>query len=397
MTGLAHLRERSHVIPARVVLIGLGAVARDIHLPALCRHPRAELVAAADPDPEARALLARRARRARLYESADAMLATEQPDVAIIATPPHTHSDLCLMSLGYGAHVLCEKPFVSDLDQADQVMAAAEAARRVVAVNHQYRYLPLYAEPLRQLHQGIFGRLYYVEARQQMLVSPGQESGWRGELRHRVLFEFGMHVLDLLTCFFGSEPLAVSARTPRVLPGSQTDALVVLRLDYPDERVATVVLNRASQAATQYLDVRLECEQASVRMAFGGIAEARLGWSPERNRPQFRVSLARGGEAWAEAQGHAWRLVRLAREGRPHATAALLDQLLDAAVSGKEVAVSARYARELLRIVAAAYSSAEQGGELVRLDRSRSNHSPASAAHAATEAEGERTDSGFDE
>lgn len=352
---------------ARVGLVGLGAVAREIHLPALAGHPRARLVAAADPATGALEGAARATPSARLYRDAEAMLAAERPDVAIVATPPHTHRDLCLLALHYGAHILCEKPFVAALAEADDVIAAADAARRQVAVNHQYRYLPFYREPARRLRAGELGRLYFVHAEQRLFLPPEREFGWRGELRRRVLFEFGMHVLDLLAWFFGDDPLAVSARMPRVLAGDPTDVLVVLRLDYPDDRVATVVLNRASHAATRYLDLRLECERASIDAAFGGVAEARVGWSRERRRPTFRLSLARGGEAWAEAGGRARRLARAAREARPAATAAHLDALLTAAATGVEPPVSARYARRLLRTVLAAYESAERDGELVRL------------------------------
>ncbi|MBA2446827.1 MAG: Gfo/Idh/MocA family oxidoreductase, partial [Chloroflexi bacterium] len=295
---------------ARVGLIGLGAAAREIHLPALARHPRATLVAAADPAPEGRAHAARVAGSARLYQDAEAMLMAERPDVAIVATPPHTHRDLCLLALRYGAHILCEKPLVDSLAEADEVIAAAETAGRLVAVNHQYRYLPFFREPARRLRAGAFGRLYYAQAQQQMLLTPAQEAGWRGELHRRVLFDFGIHVLDLLSLYFESDPLAVSARTPRVLTGARSDVLVVLRVDYPEERVATVVLNRVSHAPTCYLDLRLECERASIHTTLGGGAEACLGWSRERQRPTFRLSLFRGGEAWAEAGGRARRLAR---------------------------------------------------------------------------------------
>ncbi len=353
--------------PVRVALIGLGAVSRDIHLPTLAAHPRATLIAAADPVASGRAYAASVVPSLSLYQHAEAMLSAERPDLVVVATPPHTHGELCLLALHHGAHVLCEKPFVGSLAEADDVITAARIGQRQVAVNHQYRYLPFYRKPARRLRAGAFGRLYYMQAQQHIFVTPDQEVGWRGELRHRVLFEFGMHVLDLLNYFFESDPIAVSARMPRVLPRDQTDALVVLRLDYPGERVASVVLNRVSRAAPRYLDLWLECERASIRTAFGGVAEVRLSWSSERRRPTFRLSLARGGEAWAEAGGRTWRLARAGREARPAATAAHLTALLDAVAAGVEPPVSARYARGLLQTVLAAYESAERDGELIRL------------------------------
>lgn len=351
----------------RVALIGLGAVARDIHLPALANHPAATLIAAADPSSASRERAARQIGRTRIYADPDSMLRKERPDLVIVATPPHLHRDHCLLALHCGAHVLSEKPFMESLEEADEVIAAATAVGRVVAVNHEYRFLPFYSQPASQLQAGVFGRPYYAHAQQRMLVTREQEQGWRGELDRRVLFEFGGHVVDLLTFLFESDPIAVSARMPQIVSGDPTDALVVLRLDYPQDRVATVVLNRASRGAPRYLDLRLECERASLLMSFGGVAEFRLGWSRERRRPTVRVSLARGGEAWAEADGKCWRVARAPREARPYATARLLSSMIEAIETDSEPVVSARYARGLLRVILAAYESARREGELIRL------------------------------
>src|SRR5262245_64061254 len=43
-----------------------------------------------------------------------------------------------------GAHVICEKPFVASLDEADRVMAAAEAAGKRIALNHEFREMPIF-------------------------------------------------------------------------------------------------------------------------------------------------------------------------------------------------------------------------------------------------------------
>src|SRR5262245_47691825 len=45
-------------------------------------------------------------------------LALPGVDAVAIATPPHTHYELALEALEAGRHVLCEKPFTTDADQA---------------------------------------------------------------------------------------------------------------------------------------------------------------------------------------------------------------------------------------------------------------------------------------
>ena len=248
----------------------------------------AELVAAADPDTAGREYMHRAAPGVRTYADAEALLGVERPDVVIVATPPHTHHDLCLLALKAGAHVLCEKPFVGSPAEADEVIAAARAGPRV-AVNHQYRYLPFYEQAARRLRQGEFGRLYFVQAQQRMFLTPEQEAGWRGELRKRVLFEFGMHVLDLLSVFFESDAIAVAAQMPQVIPGDATDVLVVLQLTFPGPTHRQRRAEPRQPRCPALPGCAPECERASLDIAFGGVAEASVGWSRERRRPIFQA------------------------------------------------------------------------------------------------------------
>jgi predicted dehydrogenase len=53
-----------------------------------------------------------------VFAEFDAMLDAARPEVVIVATPPDTHAEYCLRSLDVGAHVICEKPFVSSVEEA---------------------------------------------------------------------------------------------------------------------------------------------------------------------------------------------------------------------------------------------------------------------------------------
>lgn len=73
------------------------------------------------------------------------MLASEEPDVVVVSSPPALHSEHALAALRAGAHVICEKPLVwsaspgPGLSQTAREMAqAAEEAGRVFTVNTQY-------------------------------------------------------------------------------------------------------------------------------------------------------------------------------------------------------------------------------------------------------------------
>jgi predicted dehydrogenase len=353
----------------RVGIIGLGGVAERIHLPACRKVGGIELVGAAEPVQVAREALAAKFQLARVFESAEEMLAAENPDVVLIGTPPDSHHSLCRLALERGAHVFCEKPFMPSLEQADDVLALAKRQGRLLAVNNQYRFMSVYRRTRERLAAGDFGRLYAVQCWQQMFHPPANEKvAWRRSLRQSTLFEFGTHALDLICFLFDALPESLAAYAPRVRPEYDSDVLVQMSLRFPDERLATLLLNRVSHAPERYLEMRLDCEKASLRLSLGGVARASVEWSPRLRRPAGRCSFVRGGEARAESGGRSRAYVKEAEPAFMPATAAHLAHFLSEIHRDPLDYRPAEHAREVLRLALAGYESSASG-EVVRFPR----------------------------
>jgi predicted dehydrogenase len=350
----------------RVGIIGLGGAADRIHLPA-CRQVRGiELTGAAEPARATREAMAAKHQLSRVFESAEDLIAAEKPDVVVIGTPPDSHHSLCRLALEHGAHVFCEKPFMRSLEEADDVIALARRQGRLLAVNNQYRYMTVYRRTRERLAAGDFGRLYAVQCWQQMFHPPANEKvAWRRSLRQSTLFEFGTHALDLICFLFDDLPLSLAACTPRVRPEYDSDVLVQMSLRFPDERLATLLLNRVSHAPERYLEMRLDCENASLRLSLGGVARASVEWSGRLGRPTGRYSLVRGGEAREESGGRSRAYVKEPQPAFMTATAAHLERFLGEIRKDPLDYRPVEHAREVLRVALAGYDSAASG-EVVR-------------------------------
>lgn len=345
----------------RVALIGLGAAAEHIHLPALRQLPELELVAACEIDPDRREEMRARFNLPPVYADARALLEKAQPDLVIVGTPPALHAEHCRLAIELGAHVFCEKPFVERVEQGESVIEAAQKNQRRLAVNNQFRYAALYREPGRRIAAGEFGRLYQIQAWQQVFYPPTLEKNWRAHLTEYTLFEFGTHVLDLLVYYFDALPVSISALMPRVRSDINADVLDLVQLRFPDERAATLNLNRVSHAPDRYLELRLDCEQASLRISFGAVAYARLSLSRQRKIPTFDAVLARGGQARVERDGKSKRIAVQTRDLFAPATAQHLKEFVRDIDAHREPKNSARHALNLLKIVRASYASARAG------------------------------------
>jgi predicted dehydrogenase len=353
----------------RVAIVGLGGVADRIHIPACRAVAGLELAGVCETHSETRRRMAEKFGLKAVYPDAASLFRNEKPDAVVIGTPPDSHHELCLMALEAGAHVFCEKPFMRTLEEADQVIAAARERNLLLAVNNQYRYMPIYSRTRERLERGDFGRAYFIQCWQQMFHPPAVEKvPWRAALKQSTLYEFGTHALDLICFFFGDLPESITCSIPQAHPMYTSDVLVQMTLRFPGERLATLAMNRISHAPERYLEMRLDCERASVRLSLGGVARGIVEWSSRLGRPTGRFSFVRGGEAREERGGRSVVYVKEKAPAFMPATAAHLEKFQAAIHSGTRTYDAAIHAREILRLALAGYDAA-RSGEAVRLTR----------------------------
>jgi predicted dehydrogenase len=123
----------------KVGIVGSGFGAR-VHLPAFNAHPEFEVVAIASPHNAERIAKDRNVPHA--FESCRELLAGSDVDVVSIAAPPFTHHADVLAALAAGKHVICEKPFALSVEQAEEMLSAAQRAGTSSAVMHEFRWVP---------------------------------------------------------------------------------------------------------------------------------------------------------------------------------------------------------------------------------------------------------------
>ena len=239
-----------------LALIGCGAIAQHFYAEALRRHRcRFDRLWLVDPNAGAAERM-----QARIHGQPVAKLSEigAQVDAAIISTPNAWHYPLAMEALARGAHVLVEKPIVTEPDQARQLIAAAERSRRIVAVNQTRRLSPVAQQLRSRIRQGEFGALKSVVHREGTKLMWPFESGAAfapGSQRTGVIMDFGVHVVDLYEYLLAPEWALVSA-THDGFAGPEGLAEIALQADgapvsillsryYPQENVARMVFDKA--------------------------------------------------------------------------------------------------------------------------------------------------------
>jgi predicted dehydrogenase len=191
-------------IVLRAAVIGLGMMGAH-HARVLNELPGIDLVGVADPVPES----VRRAtsgRTARGYADATEMLAAERPDLVVVAVPTSAHLPATLEALSAGAHVLVEKPIAGERSEAEQMIAAAEAAGRLLTVGHIERFNPAIRELRRRLDEDELGRVFQIAAaRLGPFPARVRDVG--------VVVDLAPHDLDVMRYLLRSEPIRMYAET----------------------------------------------------------------------------------------------------------------------------------------------------------------------------------------
>jgi predicted dehydrogenase len=142
-------------------------------------------------------------------------------DLIDICAPGDQHREIALAALAAGKHVLCEKPLANTVAEAEEMTAAAEAARsRGVRsmVGFSYRRTPALALAREWVAQGRLGTIRHIRAAylQDWIVDPDFPLVWR--LRRETagsgaLGDIGAHVVDLAQFLTGQQITGVSALT----------------------------------------------------------------------------------------------------------------------------------------------------------------------------------------
>ncbi|MGD2070522.1 MAG: Gfo/Idh/MocA family oxidoreductase [Gemmatimonadota bacterium] len=346
-----------------IAVVGLGNAGHTLHLPALAGIAEATVVGACDLSAEMRER-ARTSWNVPVFEDFDAMLEQASPDVVIVATPPDTHLDYGLRALEAGAHLICEKPFVSSVREADRLIAAAEEADRRIALNHEFREMPIFRAVRDAVDSGETGRLAFVQVWQLMDLPPWKEPGWRGRMLQRTLYEAGVHLVDYLMALFGEKPRAVQAWTSTCgVREGETDAVALVTLEFSEGRLANVVQNRLCKGETQYFEVRAETAEASLRASFGGRARLTAGLF-RSTRPHVRVEFGVSGMAWRERGANRTALARNPKDPGMFATRYVLEKTLEAFRTGGAPPADGACGRDVLEVIAACYHSAATGRRL---------------------------------
>lgn len=165
----------------------------------------------------------------------------ERIDAVVIVTPNDLHYPVALAFVEAGFHVVCDKPLVHTVAQAEALAAAAARAGTVFGVTYNYSGYPMVREARSLVRSGVLGTLrkVIVEYHQGWLANPLQskQADWRTDPARSgaagAVGDIGTHAEHLLATVTGLRIESLCAELSRFVPGRRLDddASMLLRLE----------------------------------------------------------------------------------------------------------------------------------------------------------------------
>jgi predicted dehydrogenase len=215
------------------VTIGVGVIGYGYWGPNLVRNfmatADAKVVGVAERRADVRAAIARSVPGVGVYESEEELIARDDVDAVVIATPVSTHYPLAKAALAKGKHVLVEKPLASSSAEVEDLIARAEKAGRVLMVDHTFLFTGAVQAMTQLVRRGELGTVCYIDSTRVNLglFQPDVNCLW----------DLAPHDLSIIDQLIGSDIVAIDATGYGHIDPMRPD-MVFLTLHYANKQVA---------------------------------------------------------------------------------------------------------------------------------------------------------------
>ena len=205
-----------------VGIIGIGYwgpnLVRNFTLVSNCR-----VIAVADQSEERLMQFSRLYPNLRGYKYAEDLIADNDIDAVIIATPVFTHFDLARKALLQGKHVLLEKPMTSTATEAEILINLATQKHLLLMVDHTFLYTGAVDKMKCLIEQGELGKIKYLDSTR---INLGL---FQPDIN--VLWDLAPHDISILNYIIPEQPYSVNA-TGTTHTGNEIENIAYLTINY---------------------------------------------------------------------------------------------------------------------------------------------------------------------
>ena len=297
---------------------------------------------------------------ARLVRNFEALIEDPSIELVVVNTPDHLHTDMATRAMEAGKHVVVEKPFTLKSVDADRLIGLAEQKGVVLSVFHNRRWDGVFLTVREVLRSGKLGRLVDFEVHFDRYRNYIKNS-WKDQANGTgTLYNLGSHLIDQALTLFGM-PDRLFCDTRMLREGALTDDSYDLFLHYPGFKC---------MLRSSYL-----VREPGPSFMLHGTEGSFLAWGSDPQERDLKEGIIPGSPGWGADPEFSHARINTDFEGEhlegdypllPGNYLEYYDNIYDAIRSSAPLLVTAEQARDVIRVIEAAYQSSRTG-EVVRL------------------------------
>jgi len=319
-------------------LIGAGDIVRKRVGQALREGRGCELVAVSRARTDLVEPFARDVGARRWHAGWRDLVADEAVDAVYVATPVHLHAEQTVAAAEAGKHVLCEKPMAMTVAECDRMIAACRAHGVRLGIAYYRRFYPAVVRVKALITSGEIGQPVFAQMNAFEHFDPDGDHPRRWLLDPSVsgggpMMDFGCHRLEVLLHLLGPVRQTASIAANVAFDRAVEDTAAVL-LQFDQGPVGVVAVTHASRVPQDTLQL------------FGTLGSVQID---ELNAGTIRIRV--GDRERVESHPPAANL---------HGP--LVDDFVDAVLTGREPAVTGTMGRAVADIEDQIYMAAPARG-----------------------------------
>jgi predicted dehydrogenase len=337
-----------------IAIVGTGTIANS-HMRSLSRHEPANVVAIYDVLSDRAQDFAAKWGIPNVAGDIGQILDRSDVDAVIVSTPPFAHMEPTIMALEAGKHVLCEKPFALDPQEAEKMTQTSERTGHYLAVCSARQRCSAATRKAHELSvSGALGDVYHVRSSQfRVRGRPGidilKDTHWFLDSRRAgggALIDIGVYQLDVLLWLLGNPRVKTVLCTTKM--GIGEPAPPPLQQDVEDHAVVMVSCENGSSGI---LEITWSSNVSGLNTiaVFGTKAGLRFG----------PLTYIRAGDL--NPRQPVEEKVLSVEDNYTADFGDVSQQFVDAVLAGRQPYTPARDALEVTRVMDAAYRSARTG------------------------------------
>ena len=277
----------------------------------------------------------------------------DDPDIELVVvnTPDHLHMDMATRAMEAGKHVVVEKPFTLKTSDADLLIDLATKKGVVLSVYHNRRWDGVYLTVQEVIRSGKLGRLVDFEVHFDRFRNYVKES-WKDQANGTgTLYNLGSHLVDQALNLFGM-PDRLFCDTRMLRDGALTDDSYDLLLHYPGFKC---------MLRSSYL-----VREPGPSFMVHGTEGSFLAWGTDPQERDLKAGIVPGTKGWGLDPSFSHARIHTDFEGehlegeyplRAGNYMEYFDNVHDAIRKGSPLIVTPSQARDVIRIIEAAYES----------------------------------------